>query len=117
LESRRLDLGEAVNRSEWGLLTLLKVDMVIVCRVVVWKFIGLALAKNIKKVVVLGRNLITEGFEFFGIKWVGSGSGSGSREIDFHTAEECFRVRRLDLKYTGLFTVSSMHPECCGVDK
>ena len=34
--------------------------MVIVCRVVVRKFVGLALAKNIKKVMVLRGNLITE---------------------------------------------------------
>ena len=89
--------------------------MMIVCRVVVWKFVSLALAKNIKKVVVLRRNLITEGFEFLRIK--GIGSGSGGREADFRTVEECFRVRGLDLKYTGLFTASSMHPEHCGVDE
>jgi len=89
----------------------------IVHRVVVRKFIGLALAENIKKVVVLGRNLTMEGFEFFGIKRVRSGSGSGSGEVDFCTAEECFRVRRLDLKYTRLFTASSMHPECCSIDE
>jgi len=115
LESCRLDLGEAVNRSEWGLLTLLKIDMVIICGVVVWKFIGLALAENIEKVMVLGRNLITERFEFLRIKGVGGGSGDG--EVDFHAMEERFRVGRLDLKYTGLFTTSSMHPECCGVDE
>jgi len=48
LESCRLDLREAVNRSEWGLFTLLKVDMMIVCRVVVQKLLSLALAENIK---------------------------------------------------------------------
>jgi len=115
LESHGLDLGEAVNRSEWGLLTLLKIDMVIVCRVMVRKFIGLALAENIEKVMVLGRNLIMERFKFLRIKGVGGGSGNG--KVDFCAAEERFRVGRLDLKYTGLFTVSSMHPECCGIDE
>jgi len=115
LESHGLDLGEAVNRSEWGLLTLLKIDMVIVCGVMVQKFISLALAENVKKVVVLRRNLIMERFEFLRIKGVGGRSGDG--EVDFRTAEECFRVRRLDLKYTGLFTVLSMHLECCSVDE
>jgi len=89
--------------------------MVIVCGVVVRKFISLALAENIKKVMVLRRNLITERFEFLRIKGVGGGSGDG--EVDFRTAEEHFRVRRLDLKYTGWFTASSMHPECCSIDK
>jgi len=89
--------------------------MVIVCRVVVWKFISLALAKNVEKIVVLRRDLIMEGFEFLRIKGVGSGSGSG--EADFHTTEECFRVGGLDLKYTGLFTVLSMHLEHCGIDE
>ena len=117
MESCGLDLGEAVNRSEWGLLTLLKVDMMIVCRVVVQKFVGLALAENIEKVVVLRRNLIMERFEFLRIKRVRSGSRSGSGEVYSCTMEECFRVRRLDLKYTGLFTTSSMHPECCGIDE
>jgi len=115
LESHGLNLGEAVNRSEWGLLTLLKVDMMIICRVVVQKFVGLALAENIKKVVVLGRNLITERFEFLRIK--GVRGGSGDREVNFRAAEECFRVGRLDLKYTRLFTTSSVHPEHCGVDE
>ena len=115
MESHGLNLREAVNRSEWGLLTLVKFDMVIVCGVVVQKFISLALAENIKKVMVLGRNLITERFEFLRIKGVRGGSGDG--EVDFCTAEECFRVRRLDLKYTGLFTTLSMHPEHCGVDE
>ena len=115
MESCRLDLGEAVNRSEWGLLTLLEIYMVIVCRVVVGKFVGLALAKNVKKVVVLMRNLIKEGFEFLRIK--GIGSRSGSREADFCTTKERFWVRGFDLKYTGLFNVLSMHPECCGIDE
>jgi len=115
LESHGLILGEAVNRSEWGLLTLLKIDMVIVCGVMVQKFISLALAENVKKLVVLGRNLIMERFEFLRIKGVRGRSGDG--EVDFHAMEEHFRVRRLDLKYTGLFTVLSMHLECCGVDK
>jgi len=115
LESRGLNLGEAVNRSEWGLLTLLEIDMVIVCGVVVWKFIGLALAENVEKFVVLGRNLIMERFEFLRIKGVRGGSGNG--EVDFRTVEERFRVGRLDLKYTGLFTALSMHPERCGIDK
>ena len=56
-----------------------------------------------------------ERFEFLRIK--GVGSGSGGREADFHTTEECFRVGRLDLKYTGLFTMSSMHLERCGIDE
>ena len=89
--------------------------MVIVCGVVVRKFISLALAENVKKVVVLGRNLITERFEFLRIKGVGGRSGDG--EVDFHAAEEHFRVGRLDLKYTGLFTMSSMHLEHCGIDE
>ena len=89
--------------------------MVIVCGVMVRKFIGLALAENIEKVVVLGRNLITERFEFLRIK--GVRGGSGDRKVDFHAAEERFRVGRLDLKYTGLFTASSMHLERCGVDE
>jgi len=89
--------------------------MVIICRVVVWKFVGLALAKNVEKVVVLRGNLITEGFEFLRIKGIGSRSGSG--EVDFRTAKECFWVRGFDLKYTRLFTLSSMHLECCGVDE
>jgi len=115
LESRGLDLREAVNRSEWGLLTLLEIDMVIVCGVVVWKFISLALAENIEKVMVLRRNLIMERFEFLRIKGVGGRSGDG--EVDFRAAEERFRVGRLDLKSTGLFTTLSMHPERCGIDE
>ena len=75
MESHGLDFREAVNRSEWGLLTLLKIDMVIICRIVFWKFVSLALAKNIKKVMVLRRNLIMEGFEFLRIKGIGSRSG------------------------------------------
>ena len=47
-------------------------------------------AKNIKKFVVLGGNLIMERFEFLRIKefW----SGNDSREADFCTTEECLRV-------------------------
>ena len=62
--------------------------MVIICRVVVWKFVGLALAKNIKKVMVLGGNLIMEGFEFLRIKGIGIRSGSG--EVDFRAVEDRF---------------------------
>jgi len=54
------------------------------------QLVSFALAKNIKKIVVLGGNLIMERLEFLRIKefW----SGSDGREADFCTTEECLRV-------------------------
>ena len=50
------------------MLTLLEIDVMIVCRVVIWELVGFALAKDIKKIVVFGRDLIMEGFEFLRVK-------------------------------------------------
>jgi len=50
------------------LLTILKIDVMIVCRVVIRKLVSFALAKDIKKIVVFGGDLIMEGFEFLSIK-------------------------------------------------
>jgi len=36
--------------------------------VVIWELVGFAPAKHIKKIVVFGGDLITEGFEFLRIK-------------------------------------------------
>jgi len=50
------------------LLTILEIDVMIVCWVVIRKLVGFALAKHVKKIVVFGGDLITEGFEFLSIK-------------------------------------------------
>jgi len=50
------------------LLTILKINVMIVCRVVIWELVGFALAKDIEKIVVFRGDLIMEGFEFLSIK-------------------------------------------------
>jgi len=50
------------------LLTILKIDVMIVCWVVVWEFVGFALAKHVEKIMVFRGDLIMEGFEFLRIK-------------------------------------------------
>jgi len=68
LENRRLYFREVINRPKWGLLTLLEIDVMIVCQVMIWELVSFALAKDVKKIVVFGRDLITEGFEFLRVK-------------------------------------------------
>jgi len=57
-----------IDRSKQRLLTILKIDVMIVCRVVIQKLVGFALAKHVKKIVVFGGDLIMEGFKFLSIK-------------------------------------------------
>jgi len=50
------------------LLTILKINVMVVCRVVIRKLVGFALAKDVKKIMVFRGDLITEGFEFLRIE-------------------------------------------------
>jgi len=68
LESCGLYFREVIDRSEQQLLTILKINVMVICQVVIQKLVGFALAKHVKKIMVFRGDLIMEGFKFLRIK-------------------------------------------------